>query len=125
MSPSPENPHTALTRAFHEPNRLQILSALATAPQGLTFRELKDRCQLTDGNLSRHLKTLEDAQIVRIQKAFVDLKPCTTLYLSDEGRQSFIDYIESLEKVLQQAKAATRPGAGPAQEPSPKEQTGS
>jgi DNA-binding MarR family transcriptional regulator len=104
-SPS-DNPFSALGKAFHEPNRLQILSALAIAPQGLSFRELKERCQLTDGNLSRHIKMLEDAMAVRIEKSFVNAKPRTTVFLTDNGRQSLLSYLETLEKVLHQASAA-------------------
>lgn len=101
------NPYAALERAFHEPNRLQILSALAGTAQGITFRELKEECQLTDGNLSRHLKILEESKAVRIEKAFVNAKPRTTVYLSDEGRAAFLDYLKTLEEVLLRAHAAT------------------
>ena len=45
----------ALERVFHEPSRMAILSALCTVRGGMPFTELRDRCGLTDGNLSRHL----------------------------------------------------------------------
>ena len=56
-----DNPYEALERIFHEPSRLAIMSELCAVHQGLAFNELKERCGLTDGNLSRHLAALEKA----------------------------------------------------------------
>lgn len=106
---SPENPYSALERIFHEPNRLAIMSALAGAPDGLTFNELKQDCRLTDGNLSRHLKALGDWGAVKIDKAFDKNRPKTTIHLSARGRQSFLEYLKALEEVLQKAAAAIVP----------------
>lgn len=100
----PENPYNAIKVIFHEPNRLAILSALCQYAEGRTFNELKEECDLTDGNLSRHLKALEDAKVIRIRKAFVKSKPQTTVFLTERGRERFIDYLQALEEVL--AKAA-------------------
>jgi DNA-binding transcriptional ArsR family regulator len=97
-----DTPYDALERLFHEPNRLAIMSSLAGS-SGLTFGELKEICGLTDGNLSRHLKTLEDAGAVAIKKTFINRRPRTTVYLSDEGKQRFLQYIGALEQVLKQA----------------------
>lgn len=98
------NPFAALSRAFHEPNRLQILSTLAAATEGMTFGDLKTKTGLTDGNLSRHLRTLEESGALRIEKAFVNAKPRTTVFLSDNGRQDFLTYLKTLEEVLRAAK---------------------
>jgi DNA-binding MarR family transcriptional regulator len=95
-----ENPYASLSRIFHEPNRLAILSALCNAPEGLTFNDLKEECELTDGNLSRHLKSLQQARIIRIKKSFVRSKPQTTVYLTDRGREEFVRYLQALEQVL-------------------------
>ena len=103
MAAKHENPYAALKTLFHEPNRLAMMSALSQAIDGLTFNELKRECGLTDGNLSRHLKTLEEAEAIRIEKTFVDAKPRTTVFLSDAGRKSFIEYLQALEEVLQKA----------------------
>jgi DNA-binding HxlR family transcriptional regulator len=97
------NPYAALTRIFHEPNRLAIMSVLCNAEEGLTFNALKEECDLTDGNLSRHLKTLEETKAIRIRKSFVKGKPQTTIYLTERGRQNFIDYLEALKLALQKA----------------------
>ena len=106
MSEKHENPFSALERIFHEPNRLSIMSALSGAANGLSFRELKESCDLTDGNLSRHLKALEEADVVQIDKAFVGSKPRTTIMLTDKGRERFIEYLQALEEVLLKAAAA-------------------
>ncbi len=98
----------ALERLFHEPSRLAILSALCAAHDGLAFTELRDICRLTDGNLNRHLKTLEEAGVVRIHKAFVDDKPRTTVALTRAGLARFSLYLETLAAVLQDARRAAR-----------------
>ena len=78
-----ENVYDALERIFHEPNRLAIMSAVCAAKDGLSFPDLKAECELTDGNLNRHLKVLQDAGAVKIHKAFVKDKPRTTVRLSE------------------------------------------
>lgn len=110
MSSKSDNPFTSLKRIFHEPNRLAILSALCSAANGLTFRDLKEQCDLTDGNLSRHLKALEEAGVIDIEKKFVGVKPQTTVLLTDKGRKSFIEYLKALEDVLKKAADAVSSG---------------
>ena len=102
----------ALEKIFHEPNRLAIMSALCAADDGLSFNELKEACRLTDGNLNRHLKVLEEARAVRIRKSFVASKPRTTVTLSKQGLDRFGEYLEALAKVLEKARSAL-----PADEP--------
>jgi DNA-binding HxlR family transcriptional regulator len=97
---------TALERLFHEPSRMAILSALCAASGDLTFTELKTLTGLTDGNLSRHLKTLEEAGVIRIRKAFVGVKPRTTVALTDKGLKRFDDYLSALSEMLRKAKQA-------------------
>ena len=107
MVPKAENPFNALEKTFHEPNRLAIMSAVCGGgADGVTFNEIKDACDLTDGNLSRHLKTLEDAGMVRIRKDFVGVKPRTTVYPTDPGLAGFIEYLNTLEEVLETAARA-------------------
>ena len=98
--------YDALERIFHEPSRLAIMSALCAADDGLSFAELKESCALTDGNLNRHLKVLEDSEVVRIRKSFVDSKPRTTVRLSKTGLARFNEYLSALEEVLQATRAA-------------------
>jgi DNA-binding transcriptional ArsR family regulator len=98
----------ALERLFHEPKRLAMLSALCTARDGLTFTELRDSCHLTDGNLNRHLKALEEEGIIRVHKAFVNDKPRTTVTLTQTGLARFNSYLAQLAAVLQDARRAAR-----------------
>ena len=106
MPNTSETPYNALKRIFHEPNRLAIVSALCAAHRGLTFLQVKRECSLTDGNLSRHLKTLEEAGMIDIRKRFVGSRPRTTIHLTDAGRENFIEYLKALEEVLKQAASA-------------------
>lgn len=106
MTPTNTNPFEALERLFHEPGRLAIMSALCAAGEGLPFTDLKESCSLTDGNLSRHLKMLQDAGAIRLEKSFVGLKPRTTVFLTQAGIESFHQYLEVLEAVLERARSA-------------------
>jgi DNA-binding transcriptional ArsR family regulator len=104
MSTTQDNPFDALERIFHEPNRLAIMSALCATEHGLTFNALRDQCSLTDGNLNRHLKVLEEADAIRIEKAFVKNKPRTTVFLSKKGLKRFEEYLAALREVLSVAQ---------------------
>jgi len=112
MSSAKDNPYPRLERIFHEPGRLTIMSNLLGAPSGLTFTELKKTCDLTDGNLSRHLKALEKAKAITIKKSFVKNRPQTKVALSDRGRQDFMAYLQALEAVLLDAAKKAAPQEG-------------
>lgn len=109
MSNPADNPYAHLERIFHEPGRLTIMSDLLGAPNGLTFTELKETSNLTDGNLSRHLKALEKANAVTIKKNFVKNRPQTTVALSKRGRKDFLAYLQALEAVLLDAASKVGP----------------
>lgn len=111
MSRDAANPFESLGRLFHEPNRLALVTALAAEPGGIAFMDLKETLGLTDGNLSRHLKTLEEAEAIEIEKTFVDLKPRTTVFLTDSGRMRFLDYLNALGGALRQAERSVQAGA--------------
>jgi DNA-binding transcriptional ArsR family regulator len=116
MTPNEESLYDALERVFHEPSRLAIMSALCAAREGLSFPELRDTCRLTDGNLNRHLKVLDEASVIRIRKEFVDAKPRTTVELSERGMKRFTEYLGALNEVLERARQsipAERPAQGP------------
>ena len=105
------NLYARLKRVFHEPNRLAIMSALAAAADGLTFLQLRKDCNLTDGNLSRHLKALEETKMVHIRKQFVGVKPRTTITMTSAGREDFVEYLNTLASVLLKAsEALEKPG---------------
>ena len=92
-----------IDRVIHERARLAIMSSLA-ASRGLTFRELRDLLKLTDGNLSVHLRILQEAGYVSVTKAFVDHKPLNTIELTAPGRTSFRKYLDSLESLVKSHK---------------------
>lgn len=103
----PKPNYEALDRLFHEPNRLAIMSVLCSAEEkGLPFTELREACHLTDGNLNRHLKALEDGGMIAMDKKFVARKPRTLIGPTARGLESFGDYLAALEKILKTAKAA-------------------
>jgi predicted ArsR family transcriptional regulator len=104
-----DNPYAALDKIFHEPNRLAIVSALCNSQDGMTFHQLKQECELTDGNLSRHLQSLQSARMIRIKKTFVKNRPQTTIYLTDRGRSEFVQYLQALEEVLVKASESVGP----------------
>jgi DNA-binding transcriptional ArsR family regulator len=89
-----------LEKSIHEPARLALVTTLCASPEGLGFQELKHQCGLTDGNLSRHLKVLEEAGIICLQKAGKGRGSHTRVTMTREGREAFLKYLHSLEQVL-------------------------
>lgn len=79
--------------------RLALMAYLSGAGRA-DFAALKRHAGVTDGNLSVHLRKLEDAGYVRIDKTFVGRKPLTTVALSDEGRAAWIAYLDRMRGVL-------------------------
>lgn len=88
-----------LNAVIHERARLGVISTLA-ARRTLAFTELKALLGMTDGNLSVHLRILEKAGYVSIEKKFVDGKPRTTIRLSKKGRIAFEHYLQVLEEIV-------------------------
>jgi DNA-binding transcriptional ArsR family regulator len=100
--------YEGLDRVIHEKARLGILTSLISHPKGLAFSDLRQLCGLTDGNLSRHLLVLEEANVVEIIKSFQGKRPLTTCRLTASGRRRFLTYIEVLEQVVRDAARASR-----------------
>ena len=95
--------YEGLDRTMHEKARLGILTSLASHPEGLLFNDLKELCSLTDGNLSRHLQTLQEAGLVEVWKGYHKKRPQTLCRLSSEGRDRFMEYLAQLEMVVKDA----------------------
>lgn len=100
--------YEGLDRTIHEKARLGILTSLAANPNGLFFNDLKDLCSLTDGNLSRHLQTLQEAGFIEVWKRFQLKRSQTLLRLTDLGREKLLSYIAELERVVSDAAAVAR-----------------
>jgi DNA-binding MarR family transcriptional regulator len=107
-TPSGAFAYEGLDRIIHERARLAILSSLASNENGLTFNDLKDLCALTDGNLSRQLQVLREADLLEIEKGTSGNRPQTICRLTRTGRKRFLEYIAELERVISNA-AQTRP----------------
>lgn len=109
--------YDGLDRVIHERARLGLMTSLAASPDGLTFVELKAQCRLTDGNLSRHLKVLEEAKLIDQWKRGAGRSQQTLVRLTALGRTEFLKYLEVLEQVVRDAGVATsapRKGWSPA-----------
>ena len=100
--------YDGLERVFHEKARLGIMTSLVSHPRGVIFADLKEFCHLTDGNLSRHLQVLHEAGFVEIWKGFHRNRPQTLCRITDEGRRRFLEYINVLETVVEDALKAPR-----------------
>jgi DNA-binding MarR family transcriptional regulator len=96
-------PLRQLDRIIHEKGRLAIMSLLAATPQ-LSFTELRDTLSLTDGNLTAHIRTLHEAGYVAITKSFQGSRSLTTFALTPHGTKAFTQYIDLLERFVQEAK---------------------
>jgi len=96
-------PFLQLDRVIHEKGRLAIMSMLAASPE-LAFTELRDALSMTDGNLTTHIRTLQESGYVSISKSYANNRPLTTCSLTAAGKKSFASYIDLLEQILQQTK---------------------
>jgi len=98
--------YEGLDRVIHERARLSVLTSLITNPRGVTFNDLKQLCSLTDGNLSRHLSVLEEAEMVEIIRGYDRNRPQTICRITASGRKRYLEYLETLEQVVRDAAVA-------------------
>jgi DNA-binding transcriptional ArsR family regulator len=98
--------YEGLERAIHEKARLGIMTSLMTRADGLSFNELKELCDLTDGNLNRHLEVLAEAGLVDVRKEEGRGRGRTLCKITSAGRTRFKEYLEELERVIADAAAA-------------------
>ncbi len=92
-----------LNRVIHEKGRLAIMSALAAAPE-LAFTELRDLLDMTDGNLTTHIRTLQQEGFVSVAKSYQNNRPLTSCTLTAAGRKAFAQYIDLLDQIVRQSK---------------------
>jgi DNA-binding MarR family transcriptional regulator len=90
--------HT-LNKAFDHRVRLGVMAVLL-ANESVSFNDLKEALDLTDGNLASHVAALEKAGYVEVSKQFVGKKPNTTYAASAQGKQAFQEHLNALEKLL-------------------------
>ena len=108
MSEEGKYAFSGLDRVIHERARLGIMTALMAEPKGVLFPELKELCQLTDGNLSRHLQVLEEAQLVTLAKRGSGRTKQTRVMLTETGKKQFLIYLDQLKEVVNDASSAAR-----------------
>jgi DNA-binding MarR family transcriptional regulator len=80
-----------------------LVSALAVE-ESLTFNELKERLDTSDGNLSVHARRLEDAGYVEIQKSFEGRIPRTDYRLTETGREALHRYLDDMESLIERVR---------------------
>ena len=97
------DPFLKLDRVIHEKGRMAIM-ALLGANAELSFTEIRDALNMTDGNLSVHIRTLQETGYVAVTKTFRERKPLTTCALTAAGRKAFAQYIELLDQIVRQNK---------------------
>jgi DNA-binding MarR family transcriptional regulator len=97
-------PFLQLDRIIHEQGRLGIMSLLAASPE-LSFTELRGLLDMTDGNLTTHIRTLQQAGYVSVAKSYEHNRPLTTCSLTARGKKAFTTYINLLEKIVQRTRS--------------------
>lgn len=84
---------------LHSRIRTAIMAVLVTVDEaGFTF--IREKINATDGNLSVHLKKLEDNNYISVDKKFINRKPVSIYKITDTGRRAFEDYIKILESII-------------------------
>lgn len=102
---SEDNPfdHNDIDDVIHGRLRLGVMAYLSSASPAI-FGELREKVGATDGNLSTHLKKLEEAGYVTQEKRFVGKKPQTRVFLTDKGRKAWILWIQRMEAIMRAAE---------------------
>ncbi|MFN2149947.1 MAG: winged helix-turn-helix domain-containing protein [Anaerolineales bacterium] len=91
-----------LNEIIHQTVRLRIMAALVTLEPNdeVDFTYLRDLLEVTDGNLGAHLRKLEEAGYIAINKTFVERKPRSFISATAEGRRVFQEHITALEAII-------------------------
>ncbi len=94
-----------LNETVHQPIRLRIMAALVSLGRGeeMEFSYLRKMLGVTDGNLGAHLRKLEDAGYIVVNKVFVDRKPRTFVCAHDKGRKVFAEHVAALQSILKRS----------------------
>ena len=91
-----------LNETIHQSTRLRIMTLLASQPatDRLAYTFIQQTLNLTGGNMTIHLRKLQDAGYLAITKEFQDSKPRTWVQATPQGRRAFTAYLSNLEKAL-------------------------
>lgn len=94
-----KNPIAGLNKVFDNRVRLGVMSILMVNDE-ISFNDLKQMLEVTDGNLATHLVTLEDEKFLKVHKGFIGRKTNTTYSVTKLGEKAFGDHISALEKMI-------------------------
>jgi DNA-binding transcriptional ArsR family regulator len=100
--------HTQIDDLIHSRIRLAIMAVLASVEQA-DFSFIRDQINATDGNLSVHMRKLEDAGYIKVEKQFEGRKPVSRYTLTKTGRAAFQAYVDHLGSMIKPATEAKKP----------------
>jgi DNA-binding MarR family transcriptional regulator len=91
-----------LNETIHQPIRLQVMAALVTLKpeEEVDFTYLRKLLNVTDGNLGAHLRKLEEAGYIAVNKTFIERKPRTFVSVTPAGRKVFSEHVAALQAIL-------------------------
>jgi len=98
-----KNPITGLNKIFDNRIRLGVMSVLMVNDE-VSFNDLKQLLEVTDGNLATHLITLEEEGYIKVHKGFIGRKTNTTYAVTKAGEKAFSQHIDALEKMIKNIK---------------------
>lgn len=86
------------SKIFDAKIRIQMIASLYV--DDLTYKQLKQICRCSDGNMTTHTKKLIEEEFVTVKKEFQNNKPLTTYHLTKKGKKEFLNYVDTLEKFI-------------------------
>ncbi len=98
-----KNPINGLNKIFDNRIRLGVMSVLMINNE-ISFNDLKQMLEVTDGNLATHLVTLEDNGFIKVHKGFIGRKTNTTYSITRTGEKAFNEHVLVLEKMIKSLK---------------------
>lgn len=107
-----------LDPVIHSHGRLKVMTVLVGRHEPVTFPQLRSLLEMTSGNLSTHLRRLEESGYVRIRKGHLDRTPVTWVAVTPLGMRRYVSYVEAMNTYLETASRALAlqsvPGETPA-----------
>ena len=97
------NPIGNLNKVFESRIRLGVMSSLVVNAD-MSFNDLKQTLEVTDGNLATHLVNLEENGYIKVHKGFIGRKTNTTYSITKAGEKAFREHVEALENMIKSMK---------------------
>jgi len=98
-----KNPIEHLNKVFESRIRMGVMSILMVNTE-ISFNDLKQLMEVTDGNLASHMVNLEENGFIKVHKGFIGRKTNTTYSITRAGEKAFRDHIEALENMIKGMK---------------------